>query len=130
MRLRGLLCVAGLYVATAVATADAFTDKFQLYHSRARSSSPLSLDEEAYDDLTSAPRDYSVAILLTAGEAKYGCKVCKEIAPEWNLVAQSWVKGDGKGQSRTLYGTLDFKNGKRTFQKVLKSVAEGAKIPF
>ena len=101
-----------------VGAAKSKAGKFQNYHTRALSSSPLDLDDGSYDQLITAPRDYSAVVLLTASEAKYGCKVCKEFAPEWDLIAKSWNKGDRKGESRTLFGTLDFSKGKGTFQKV------------
>jgi oligosaccharyltransferase complex subunit gamma len=92
-------------------------DRFQTYHRRL-SPSPLELDDKAFDHLTAPPRDYSVAVILTAGEAKYGCAMCRAFAPEWDLLARSWGKGDKKGEARLLFGTLDFAKGKNTFQKV------------
>jgi oligosaccharyltransferase complex subunit gamma len=102
----------------ALAAKGSSADKFQTYHSRSLSSTPLDIDDSTYENLTSAPRDYSVAVLLTATEAKYGCKLCRDFAPEWELVAKSWNKGDKKGESRMLFSTLDFNNGRNTFQKV------------
>jgi oligosaccharyltransferase complex subunit gamma len=110
--------VASLFCGTALAAQKSRTDKFQTYHSRSLSSTPLDIDDSIYDNLTSAPRDYSIAVLLTATEAKYGCKLCRDFAPEWELIAKSWNKGDKKGQSRVLFSTLDFSKGKNTFQKV------------
>jgi len=94
------------------------TDRFQDFHSKSLLSTPLKLTDSSYARLTKAPRDYSVAVLLTALETKYGCKLCREFEPEWELLAKSWIKGDKKGESRLIYGTLDFGNGKETFQSV------------
>jgi len=94
------------------------TDRFQDFHSKSLLSTPLKLTDSSYARLTKAPRDYSVAVLLTALETKYGCKLCREFQPEWELLAKSWIKGDKKGESRLIYGTLDFGNGKETFQSV------------
>ena len=98
-------------------------NRFETYHSKSLSSSPLKLDDAAYQLLTSAPRDYAVAVLLTALEARYGCQMCRDFHPEWELIAKSWTKGDRRGSNRVLYGTLDFADGKATFQKVGTSVS-------
>ena len=115
MRFLGLLA-ASLLSLTALAAKPATSDKFSTYH--ARSSGPLDLDDGTFDELTSAPRDYTVAILLTAMEARFGCQLCKEFQPEWDLIAKSYNKGDKQGEGRLLFGTLDFTKGKNTFQKV------------
>lgn len=107
-----------LLPATSLGAKKAPTDKFQDFHSKALSSTPLKLADHSYDKLTASPRDYSVAVLLTALENRFGCKLCWEFQPEWNLLAKSWTKGDKKGDSRLIYGTLDFMDGKGTFQSV------------
>lgn len=91
---------------------------FEKYHERFLASAPLKLDDASYEALTAAPRDYGVAILLTALEARFGCALCRDFQPEWDVLGKSWAKGDKKGASRMLYGTLDFTDGKATFQKV------------
>lgn len=92
--------------------------KFEDYHTRSVSSTPLKLDDSSYEDLTALPRDYSVVVLLTALEARFGCQLCRDFQPEWDLIGKSWNRGDRRGESRVLYGTLDFTDGKGTFQKV------------
>lgn len=91
---------------------------FERFHSRSLSSSPLKLDDSLYEELTATPRNYSAVVLLTALDARFGCQMCRDVQPEWELLAKSWVKGDKSGSSRVLYGTLDFVDGKGTFQKV------------
>ena len=103
-------------------------DKFEQFHSKALSTAPLKLDDATYGKLTSTPRDYSVAVLLTALEARYGCQLCRDFQPEWDLLAKSWTKGDKKGESRLVYGTLDFVDGKGTFQSV--SFEVGSELRF
>ncbi len=98
------------------------SEKFQRYHSKSLSSTPLKLDDAVYDDLTSASRNHTSAILLTALDARFGCQLCREFQPEWEVIAKSWIRGDGRGESRVLFGTLDFAEGKGTFQKVLNTV--------
>ena len=93
---------------------------FEAYHARSLSAAPLRLDDASYDELTSTPRNHSVVVLLTALEARFGCQLCRDFQPEWDLLAKSWAKGDKRGESRILLGTLDFADGKGTFQKVVK----------
>lgn len=93
-------------------------DKFERFHTKAIASSPLKLDDSSYERLTTAPRDYSVAVLLTALDPRFGCNLCREFQAEWELLSKSWAKGDKKGESRQLFGTLDFTDGKATFQSV------------
>lgn len=93
---------------------------FGRYQTQFLSSAPLKLDDVAYDELTITPRNYTSIILLTALEARFGCKLCKDFQPEWDLLARSWARGDKLGETRTVFGTLDFTDGKGTFQKVLE----------
>ena len=97
---------------------------FETYHAHSQSSAPLRLDDASYDQLTATPRNYSVVILLTALEARFGCQLCRDFQPEWDLLGKSWAKGDKHGESRILLGTLDFADGKGTFQKVVLSRAK------
>ena len=103
---------------TAIAGKAPVSGKFEKHHPTTGSSTPLQLDDAFYDDLTESPRDYTVAVLLTALEARFGCQLCRDFQPEWDLVAKSWNKGDKSGRLRVLFGTLDFAHGKGTFQKV------------
>ncbi|KAF1931773.1 uncharacterized protein M421DRAFT_56265 [Didymella exigua CBS 183.55] len=112
------LLAASLLPFTALAakkTGDKFTD------ARAKSlqiGRPLKLDDGGYDSLTKGQRDFSVAVLLTALETRFGCVLCREFQPEWDLLGKSWTTGDKNGQTRTLFGTLDFVDGKNTFQSL------------
>ncbi|KAJ1705106.1 oligosaccharyl transferase subunit (gamma) [Aspergillus flavus] len=90
--------------------------KFERYQSLSRSV-PIDLDDSSYEDLTSKPRDYHVAVLLTAAEARYGCILCRDFQPEWELISRSWNKGPKPDGLKMLFTTLDFSNGKATFQK-------------
>ncbi|KAI9859048.1 MAG: oligosaccharyl transferase subunit ost3/OST6 [Trichoglossum hirsutum] len=93
-------------------------ERFEKFHQKAFSSSPLKLNDREYEELTSAPRNYSVAVLFTAMEPQFGCQPCREFKPEWELLSTSWMKGDRSGESRMLFGTLDFADGKASFQKL------------
>ncbi|PYI29420.1 oligosaccharyl transferase subunit [Aspergillus japonicus CBS 114.51] len=102
--------------------ANSDTDKYERYRSLARSA-PIDLDDSSYEDLTSKPRDYHVAVLLTATEARFGCILCREFQPEWDLIARSWNKGPTPNDLKVLYATLEFTNGKETFQKLMLQTA-------
>lgn len=110
--------VASLLPLAVLAAKKPAVDNFERYHTKSLSSTPLKLDDSVYSKLTTAPRDYSVAVLLTALENRFGCQLCREFQPEWDLLSKSWIKGDKQGESRLLYGTLDFMDGKSTFQSV------------
>jgi hypothetical protein len=97
---------------------NASTDVYRKYRDLAQTTNPVILDESSYDELTTGPRNHSVAVLLTARDARYGCQMCRQFQPEWELIAKSWLKGDKVGDSKLVFGTLDFDNGKPVFQKV------------
>ncbi|KAF7858607.1 hypothetical protein EAF04_009207 [Stromatinia cepivora] len=111
------LVVSLLPIATLGAKKPA-VENFERFHTKSLSSTPLKLDDNVYGKLTTAPRDYSVAVLLTALETRFGCQLCREFQPEWDLLSKSWTKGDKQGESRLLFGTLDFMDGKATFQSL------------
>ncbi|RJE23649.1 oligosaccharyl transferase subunit gamma [Aspergillus sclerotialis] len=110
-----LLCV----VSCALCTGSS-SDRFEKYQSLSRFGQ-LDLDDSSYEDIISEPHDYHVAVLLTATESRFGCILCREFQPEWDLIARSWNRGSQKTDSpRLLFGSLDFSNGKGTFQKLIE----------
>ena len=111
------LVTAALLPLTALAAKKPTGDIFDKYNAKQLSaSSSFKLDDKSYAQLTKAPRDYSVAVLLTALEARFGCGLCNDFQPEYDLLARSWSKGDKAGEGRLLFGTLDFLDGKAVFQ--------------
>jgi oligosaccharyltransferase complex subunit gamma len=110
MRLLNFL-TAGLLPCIALAATDRFTE----YNAK---SVPMKMDDKMWNELTKAPRDYSIAVLLTAMDPKFGCGLCQEFQSDWDIMAKSWKNGDKASESRLLFGTLDFENGKNTFQSV------------
>jgi oligosaccharyltransferase complex subunit gamma len=110
---------ASLLPFTALAAKKSSGDRFVDLHAKSlKNGHPLKLDDSSYAQLTKAPRDYSVAVLLTALATQYGCQLCREFQPEWELLGKSWTKGDKVGKGRLIFGTLDFTDGKNTFQSV------------
>jgi oligosaccharyltransferase complex subunit gamma len=113
------LLAASLLPFTALAAKKPSGDRFQDFRAKSLSSgAPVKLDDASYGQLTKAPRDYSVAVLLTALEQRFGCELCRNFQPEWDILGKSWTKGDKKAEGRLLFGTLDFVDGKNTFQSV------------
>jgi oligosaccharyltransferase complex subunit gamma len=79
---------------------------------------PLPLGDRLFGELTAGPsRDYAAVVLLTAMDPKFGCNACRDFMPEWQLLGRSWQKGDAKGRARTVLATLDFADGRQTFQQ-------------
>ncbi|KAF2244685.1 hypothetical protein BU26DRAFT_522481 [Trematosphaeria pertusa] len=117
------LLTASLLPFTALAAKKSSGDRFNDFRAQSLSHGPLKLDDSSYTQLTKAPRDYSVAILLTALETRFGCTLCREFQPEWDVLGKSWVKGDKKAETRVLFGTLDFVDGKNTFQSLMLQTA-------
>jgi OST3 / OST6 family, transporter family len=114
MRLQSILPALLLPLAALAAkkpSSDRFADAFS-------KPLPVKLDDSKFTKLSQAPRDYTAAVLLTAMEARFGCEACHNFQPEWELLSRSWQKGDKAGKSRVLFGTLDFLDGKGTFQAV------------
>lgn len=93
-------------------------DRYQEYQSNALSGNPVKLNNALYKQITGLPRDYTVAVLLTALDSRFACQICREFDPEWKLLSKSWAKGDKEGESRLLFGTLDFNEGRDTFVSV------------
>ncbi|TWU71673.1 oligosaccharyl transferase subunit ost3/OST6 [Metarhizium rileyi] len=115
MRFLSLTVSACALVAGAFAAEKSTEERFIQFSRLARLSTPLQLNDASYKSMTSAPRDYSVAVVLTAQESRFGCQLCREFKPEWDLVAQSWARGDKRQESRLFFGVLDFTEGRDTF---------------
>ncbi|KAK9247181.1 hypothetical protein V1506DRAFT_533191 [Lipomyces tetrasporus] len=78
----------------------------------------IRLTDQNFDTVISAPRDYGLVVLLTAEAPQMGCHLCREFAPDYNLVAHSWHYEHPKGGDGLYFGVLDFKDGQKTFQKL------------
>lgn len=118
--------------------------KYDKYRSIAqRNGGLVSLDAAGYDELTAAPRDYSVSVVLTAlGEAvKCGpCKCvlrlplllllaeeseansrtvpCRILQPEYAQIAKQWSSAKKNDDEEHIFAYLDFEKGPEIFQRV------------
>ena len=118
MRFLSTLASACALVAGAIAAEKPTKERFVQFHRMSNLANPLILNEPSYKSLTAAPRDYSVAVVLTALDPRFGCQLCREFKSEWEVVASSWAKGDWRMQSRLFFGTLDFADGREIFLSV------------
>lgn len=122
MRLLGsiLPLLAILHIASGATTTGGATDdkfaKLQQLSTKSKSG-VLQLTNTLYDDITTAPRNYTAVLLLTALDSKFGCALCKEIQPEYELLARSWQAQHRKGDG-LVFSMLDFAKGRETFMKV------------
>ena len=105
-------------VAGALAAEKSSHERFADFARLSRTATPIQLNTASYKSLTANPRDYAVAVVLTAQEARFSCQVCREFKPEWELLAQSWAKGDRNHESRLLFAVLDFTEGRDIFVSV------------
>ena len=101
---------------------------FDEFHAKALTSTPIKLNDASYRKLTSAPRDHSVAVVLTALDPRFQCGLCQEFKPDWELVSRNWIKADKKAESRLLFSTLDFSDGRDTFMGVCWLVLQFALV--
>jgi oligosaccharyltransferase complex subunit gamma len=129
MRLLSVLVASLLTAGSALAAKKTPVDRYLDFRGKAQSQNPVKLDDKLYGRLTNAKRDYSAAVLLTAMDSRYGCQLCREFQPEWDLLARSWMKGDKKGESRLIYGTLDFSDGRDTFMSVSAPPRSSCSLP-
>ncbi|KAH7026223.1 OST3/OST6 family protein [Microdochium trichocladiopsis] len=116
MRWFSTLLTAALSLSATAAAAK--KDVFAEYNAKQHSSVPVKITDSSYKKLTAAPRDYAAAILLTALDPRFACQLCHDFQPEWDILSSSWVKGDKKAESRTVFGTLDFTDGRETFMSL------------
>lgn len=119
VKMRWLPAFVSALCATGTLAQKKSTEKrFTEFHTKSLSGAPIKLDDAGYRSLTSTPRDYTAAIVLTALDPRYACQLCREFQPEWDLLSKSWVKGDKKGESRLILASLDFDVGKDIFMSV------------
>ena len=121
MRLLNTLLSTALLVAGVVSSKKTSAERFDEFRSLAKSSNPVKLTETKYKSLTSTPRDYTAAVLLTALDARFNCALCTEFQPEYDILAKSWAKGDKNAESRLIFSSLDFMQGRDVFVSVIES---------
>ncbi|KAA8907533.1 hypothetical protein FN846DRAFT_946781 [Sphaerosporella brunnea] len=100
------------------AAASAAVDKIEKFSNIAKSKSGvIPLTNSLYSEIVGSPRNYTAAVLLTALDTKFGCHLCREFHPEYELLAKSW-QAQHKNNDGLFFAMLDFAKGRDTFVKL------------
>ncbi|GAA5929328.1 dolichyl-diphosphooligosaccharide--protein glycotransferase OST3 [Sporobolomyces koalae] len=100
----------------ALCTASPKLDKFRQLAKKHGGLIPL--DAAQYDELTAAPRDYSVSVVLTAMGDQYKCQPCHVLQPEYQLLAKQWNSARKQEGEDHLFAYIDFATGPTVFQRL------------
>jgi hypothetical protein len=88
MRLLGsLLSLLAISPIAFVAGEDKLAKSSQL--STKSKSGVIELTNDLYNDITTTPRNYTAIVMFTALDSKFGCMLCKEVQPEYELLAKA-----------------------------------------
>ncbi|CUS11889.1 unnamed protein product [Tuber aestivum] len=105
-----------------IALADSKLSKFTSLAAGSNLKGIVKLDDTLYTELTTAPRNYSAVVLLTALDHRFSCDLCQEFQPEYALLAKSWIAKHKSGDG-LFFGQLDFADAKATFQRLQLTTA-------
>ncbi|EPS37941.1 hypothetical protein H072_8343 [Dactylellina haptotyla CBS 200.50] len=124
MRLLNLLaaCASLLSVTAAQKNANKYQTFADLAASSKGSKGSIILNDQLFAEVTVPPRNYTTVVLFTALDQRFGCVLCREFQPEFDLLASSWHQDHPKSDG-LLIGVLDFTVGKATFQRLGMSTA-------
>ncbi|KAL8287459.1 hypothetical protein RQP46_003317 [Phenoliferia psychrophenolica] len=76
----------------------------------------VTLNSNLYDELTAAPREFSVSVLLTAMAPQFKCQPCQTFQPEHALVAKQWNAQPESDEH--FFAVLDFADGQAVYQRL------------
>ncbi|CAK9441586.1 uncharacterized protein LODBEIA_P54540 [Lodderomyces beijingensis] len=102
-----LIVVAGLVLSYLCAPVQSALTKDQLLQTVQNSKRKLlPVNDANYETILNGKRDYHVVVFFTSEAPQINCVLCKEIAPEFELIADSWFKdhphgvgiGEGEGE--------------------------------
>ncbi|KAH3901443.1 dolichyl-diphosphooligosaccharide--protein glycotransferase OST3 SCDLUD_002937 [Saccharomycodes ludwigii] len=75
----------------------------------------IKLTDKNFKRVLEGPRDSYIILLLTATHPAVGCKVCEEINPEYDVIAESWFHahpdGINDGKKGLFFSKSDFIDG-------------------
>lgn len=123
--MRFLTCLSALLLPLAACQTssgeDARTSKFR--NLAAKNGGIISLTSSMYDEITastaSSPRKYSVSVILTALNPKFGCTPCQAFDPQHKAVAKQWtVKNKSNKLGTHFFAVLDFEAGQDVFRRL------------
>ena len=130
-----LLLAATVNLTAAAASSEALDPRLAKYHTlAAKNDGVLPLTSASYDELVSLNgpagpgRNYSISVILTALNPKFGCAPCQAFDKEHREVAKQWwaksrKAGGQAAQMKHIFGVLDFEKGQEIFKRVRCSQA-------
>ncbi|KAH9449546.1 hypothetical protein KEM48_006682 [Puccinia striiformis f. sp. tritici PST-130] len=86
------------------------------------------LNDKLYDEIFSAPRNFSLTLVLTALGSQFQCQPCQTFDTEYQLLARQWIKQPQHIRNSHFFAMLDFKEGKNTFAKLGLNTAPQARL--
>ena len=127
-----LLLLLASTAAVAAASSEALDPRLAKYHTlAAKNDGVLPLTSASYDELVSLNgpagagpgRNYSISVILTALNPKFGCAPCQAFDKEHREVAKQWwaksrKAGGQAAQMKHIFGVLDFEKGQEIFKRV------------
>lgn len=84
-------------------------------------------NDQMLDQILSNKRDYTVALLLSTTNERFGCNFCKVLGPDYNVVADSWHKKNPSG-SKLYFVYGEFEECQRSFQRLSLTSVPSFKI--
>lgn len=113
MRLSQLLISISLFVGV-FASSEVTAAKL----SKAKSSNGIiRLTDQNFDKVIGGPRDYSIALLLTADGPQYGCVFCRIVSPQYQLIASSWSK-DHRNDDGVFFAIADIADAQNVYRQL------------
>lgn len=86
------------------------------------------LNDKLFDEILSGPRNFSVTLLLTALGSQFQCQPCHVFDVEYHLIAHQWSKQPTHVRNSHFFAMLDYKEGKKTFEKLGLNSAPQARL--
>eukprot|EP01137_Pigoraptor_chileana_P015426 Opistho-2@5222 len=82
----------------------------------------MKFDEAAFTKFArTAPRNYSMIVMLTALNSRHQCGPCRFVSNEFSILAESWLRQ--QRPSKMYFASIDYDNAPGVFQKLdIKSV--------
>lgn len=93
----------------------------RLIAARSKDTGLVALESVAdYDLIVAPPRNYSVAVLLTAVNSGVNCVPCQKFQPSYENLAKGWssAANDEEELNSLIFSVVEFKDGKEIFQRV------------
>lgn len=114
--MRGVLSVIiSLWAFFGVVFGEGFDAKY--VNSLKGSDGIVRLTDKTFDKVVGGPRDYTVAVFLTAAQPQYGCQFCRMVGPSIEKLAYSWNKDHPNGDGFFI-AVADIQDTQLSFRKL------------